>query len=93
MYKRTATSSEQTLPPGVVVGWTHNDLGTSIDLRLQSAHSKQALDEKRVDSHHFLMTHNQALLPAKYLLDMTGQVLPARQKPSIWRQIRNAFRK
>ncbi len=77
---------------GVVVGWTHNDLGTSIDLRLQSAHSKQALNEKRVDSHHFLMTHNQALLLAKYLLDTTGQVLPARQKPSIWRRIGNAFR-
>ena len=93
MAKRPANSSEQIQPPSVVVGWTHNDLGSAIDLRIQSAHSKQALDDKRVDSHHFLMTHNQALLLAKYLLDTTGQKLPARQKPSIWRRIGNAFRK
>lgn len=46
---------------GLVVGWTHNDLGTSIDLHFQSTSSKQALNEGRVDSHHFLMTHNQGL--------------------------------
>ena len=93
MATRPATSIEQVEPSGVVVGWTHSDLGTSIDLRIQSAQSKQALDDKRVDSHHFLMTHNQALLLAKYLLDTTGQKLPARQKPSLWRRIGNAFRK
>lgn len=72
---------------GVIVGWTHHDLGTSIDLRIQSATSKQALDEKRIDSHHFLMTHNQALLLAKYLLDATGQTLPLKVKPSMWRKL------
>lgn len=70
---------------GVVVGWTHHDLGASVDLRIQSAVSKQALDEKHVDSHHFLMTYNQALLLAKYLLDATGQSLPRKARPS-WRQ-------
>ena len=72
---------------GVVVGWTHQDFGTSLDLRIQSATSKQALDEKRVDIHHFLMTHNQALLLAKYLLDATGQTLPRKVKPSAWRKL------
>ena len=78
---------------GVVVGWTHNDLGTSIDLRIQSATSKQALDEKRIDSHHLLMTHNQALLLAKYLLDATGQTLPLKVKPSVWRKLFGARNK
>lgn len=72
---------------GVVVGCTHNDLGTSIDLRFQSTSSKQALNEGRVDSHHFLMTHNQALLLAKYLLETTGQSLPKRTRPSFWRRL------
>lgn len=81
---------EQTEPPehrGVVVGWTHNDLGTSIDVRIQSAVSRQALDENRVDSHHFLMTYNQALMMAKFLLDATGQSLPLRPRRSWWRRV------
>lgn len=72
---------------GVIVGWTHHDLGTSIDLRIQSATSKKALDESQVDSHHFLMTHNQALLLAKFLLDATGQTLPPKAKRSVWRKL------
>jgi hypothetical protein len=72
---------------GVVVGWTHNDLGNSIDLRIQSTTSKQAFDEHRVDSHHFLMTHNQALLLAKFLLDATGQTLPPKVEMPAWRRI------
>ena len=80
-------------PPGVVVGWTHHDHGASIDLRIQTAISQEALDQKRIDSHHFLMTYNQALLLAKFLLDTTGQSLPLRQRPSIWRRIYSRFNK
>jgi hypothetical protein len=91
MAKRPAGKTTESSPSaehrGVVVGWTHNDLGSSIDLRIQSTTSKQALDENRVDSHHFLMTHNQALLLAKYLLDATGQKLPEHQRASIWRRL------
>lgn len=79
--KRTEVPDD---PSGVVVGWTHHDLGSSIDLRIQSCRSKQALDSDDIDSRHFLMTHNQALLLAKYLLDATGQKLPQPQKLSIW---------
>ena len=98
MAESPAINTAQTPPPpieasGVIVGWTHNNMGTSIDLRIQSAHSKRALDDKLIDSHHFLMTHNQALLLAKYLLDATGQTLPAKQKPSIMQRIGNSLRK
>ena len=74
-------------PTGVVVGWTHHALGASIDLRIQSATSKRALEERQVDSQHFLMTRNQALLLAKYLLDATGQSLPPKTKRSAWRKL------
>lgn len=91
MVKRPQGKKTGTAEPddhrGVVVGWTHNDLGTSIDLRIQSAASRQALDEHRVDSHHFLMTHNQALLLAKFLLDATGQSMPLRTRPSLWQRL------
>ncbi len=90
MAKRPAKKNAQVAEPvehrAVVVGWTHHGLGSSIDLRLQSTTSQRALDDNQIDSHHFLMTHNQALLLAKYLLDATGQTLPQRVKPSIWRR-------
>jgi hypothetical protein len=91
MAKRPAKMKSKSDEPaehrGVVVGWTHNDLGTSIDLRIQSTVSRAALDENRVDGHHFLMTHSQALMLAKFLLDATGQSLPQKGKPSLWRRL------
>lgn len=88
-----ADETERDIRNGVVVGWTHQDFGASMDLRIQSAVSKQALDERQVDSHHFLMTHNQALLLAKYLLDATGQTLPKKTRPSPWRKLIGARNK
>ena len=85
--KKETENSEPAEYRAVVVGWTHHSLGTSIDLRIQSTVSKEALDDNQIDSHHFLMTHNQALLLAKYLLDTTGQTLPQRVKPSLWRRV------
>jgi hypothetical protein len=96
MATRTTKAETLTPPPsqtGVVVGWTHHDLGSSIDLRIQSAQSRQALENEQVDSRHFLMTHNQALLLAKYLLDATGQRLPVKQPRALWRRILGALRK
>jgi hypothetical protein len=91
MAKRPAKKITETTQSaehrGVVVGWTHHDLGTSIDLRIQSTVSQAALDEKQIDGHHFLMTHNQALLLAKYLLDATSQTLPPRPKTPLWRKL------
>ncbi len=91
MAKRPAKTKPENDEPaehrGVVVGWTHHDLGSSIDLRVQSTVSRAALDENRVDSHHFLMTHSQALMLAKFLLDATGQSLPQTRKPSLWRRL------
>jgi hypothetical protein len=91
MVKRPAKIKSENDEPvehrGVVVGWTHNDLGSSIDLRIQSTVSRAALDENRVDGHHFLMTHSQVLMLAKFLLDATGQSLPQKRKPSLWRRL------
>jgi hypothetical protein len=62
--------------PRVLVGWTHRDTPSGIDLRLQSTRSRIALENGQVESSHLLMTRNQALLLARYLLDVTGQTLP-----------------
>ena len=70
---------------GVLVGWNHSPCGNGINLRVQSAQSQVDLREGRIDAHHLLMTRNQALLMARYLLDTTGQTLDIPEKPHGWR--------
>ena len=70
---------------GVLVGWSHSPCGSAINLRVQSAQSQDALRAGRIDAHHLLMTRNQALLMARYLLKTTGQTLDIPEKPHGWR--------
>ena len=70
---------------GVLVGWSHSPCGSGINLRVQSAQSQDSLREGRIDAHHLLMTRNQALLMARYLLETTGQTLDIPEKSHGWR--------
>ena len=70
---------------GALVGWSHSPCGSGINLRVQSAQSQDALRAGRIDAHHLLMTRNQALLMARYLLETTGQTLDMPEKPHGWR--------
>ena len=70
---------------GVLIGWSHSPCGSGINLRVQSAQSQDALREGRINAHHLLMTRNQALLMARYLLETTSQTLDMPEKPHGWR--------
>ena len=70
---------------GVLVGWTHSPFGTGVNLKLQSARSKAALRDGEIDANHLLMTRNQALLLARYLLTATNQVFDMPERPHGWR--------
>jgi len=70
---------------GVLVGWSHSPCGPGINLKLQSAVSQADLREGKIDAQHLLLTRNQALLLARYLLDTTGQVLDMPERPHGWR--------
>lgn len=70
---------------GVLVGWTHSPCGSGVNLKLQSARSKAALSNGEIDANHLLMTRNQALLLARYLLSATGQELDMPERPHGWR--------
>lgn len=71
----------------VLSGWTHAKLGSNIELRVQSARSRFALDNNQFETHGVMMTRNQALLLAKYLLDATKQSLPEPSKCSLWNRV------
>jgi len=70
---------------GVLVGWSHTPCGSGINVRMQSAESQAALQRGQIDARHFLMTRNQALLLARYLLEMTGQAQELPERPHGWR--------
>jgi len=60
---------------GVLVGWSHAPFQRGIQLKVQSTCSEGAVP-RDIAARSYLMTRNQALILAKYLLDATGQRLP-----------------
>ncbi|MBB5685770.1 hypothetical protein [Sphingobium boeckii] len=75
-----------------LVGWTHNAMPNGIHLRIQSTRSNIALENDQLVSHDLVMTRNQALLLAQYLLDVTGQGIPKPRRPihALLRRFRRA---
>ncbi len=64
---------------GVLVGWTHSEFTGRIDLRLQTVQSTRQTGPTEPDSHHFVMTPNQAALLATYLFEVTHRNPPRRR--------------
>ena len=64
---------------GVLVGWTHSEFTGRIDLRLQTVQSTRQSSPSEPDSHHFMMTPNQAAVLATYLFQITHRSPPRRR--------------
>lgn len=73
------TSTERDIY-GVLVGWTHSEFANKLDLRLQTVQNSTALSQSEIDSHHIVMTPQQATLLANYLFTVTNQTPPRRAK-------------
>lgn len=71
---------------GVVIGWEHRAFAGNIDLTVQST-NKSRPSPGEVDKHHLLMTRNQALLLAHYLLRLTGNQPPAPQRRGLFARL------
>jgi hypothetical protein len=70
---------------GVVIGWKHRAFARNIHLTVQST-SKSRPTPDAVDIHHLLMTRNQAVLLANYLMRATGNELPTRRR-NLWQRL------
>lgn len=77
--------------PLALVGWTHLDMPNGLDLRMECARSRIALDNDLIEARHIVMSRNQALLLARYLLKVTGQSLPEEAKPTLWSKVKSAL--
>jgi hypothetical protein len=69
--------------PRALVGWQHRTITSGVEIELQSARSRVGLENGQIESRHYLLTANQALLLARYLLRVTGQEL-VREVPRGW---------
>lgn len=78
-------------PPIALIGWTHRELPNGIDLRIECARSRIALENDQIEHRDIVMTRNQALLLARYLLKVTGQSLPIEAKPGLWTKMKSAL--
>ena len=58
---------------GALVGWTHNDLGDRVLLRLESFRSAAEADQKDPDLYRLLLTKQQAVVLGNYLIKISGQ--------------------
>jgi hypothetical protein len=65
---------------GALVGWTHSEFNGRLDLRLQSARNLRGKKPGDIQTHHLLMTQNQALLLGNYLLKLSGRQPPIQRK-------------
>ena len=65
---------------GVLAGWTHSEFSGRLDLRLQTVRSSRRTAPADVDSHHIIMTKNQAAVLANYLYRVSGQTPPQRRR-------------
>ena len=74
---------------GVLVGWSHAPFQRGIQLKVQSTCSEGG-EVRDIAARSYLMTRNQALILAKYLLAATGQDLPERPREG---HIRRLFRR
>ncbi len=58
---------------GALVGWTHQEAGDRIMLRIESVRSTEAAEKHNPDMFRFLMTKQQAAVLGNYLVGLSGQ--------------------
>ena len=75
--------------PQAVVGWVHHPLPQGIELRVQTTSSIFALENHQIATTRLVLTRNQALLLATFLLKVTGHApddVPE-QRISLWSRL------
>jgi len=67
---------------GVLVGWTHQDMGKRLVLRMQSVNKPPPHSAEDVHTFNYIMDKNQAVQLGNYLFKLTGQTAPRKKKRS-----------
>ena len=70
---------------GALIGWTHENLGDRVMVRLQSTRTVGVEAETLPDEFRYFMTKNQAVVLANYLYAISERLPAPRRK---WRWFR-----
>lgn len=65
---------------GALVGWSHQDLGDRVMVRLQSTRSSEKGSDETLDEFRYFMTKNQAVVLANYLYGISGRLPQAKKR-------------
>ena len=71
---------------GALVGWTHQDHGERILLRLETVASREDIAKRRVDVARIMLTKQQAGIIANYLFKLSGAQPPDTSKQGFFRR-------
>lgn len=69
---------------GALVGWSHQDLGDRLMVRLQSSRTPVQGPEAPLDEFRYFMTKNQAVVLANYLYGLSGRLPSAKRRRWRW---------
>lgn len=72
---------------GALVGWSHQDLGDKLMLRIESVRSPAANEERDVDIFRLLLTKQQAGVLGTYLFELSGQTAPRAGDRSVLKRL------
>jgi hypothetical protein len=64
---------------GALVGWSHQEMGDRLMVKIETVASMQAADDHAPDVLRIMMTRNQAAILGSYLLSHSGLRQPERQ--------------
>ncbi len=72
---------------GALVGWSHQDLGEKLLLRIESIGSPAAVQEHAPDVLRLLLTKQQAGVLGNYLFEISGQTPPRKSDRSLLKRL------
>ena len=72
---------------GALVGWTHEDLGDRVLLRVQSMQPSAQAEAHEPDTLRLLMSKEQAALLGNKLMQIAGETPPSRREGSWFRRM------
>jgi len=70
---------------GALVGWTHQELGDRLMLKIETVQSMEAAETHRPDILRIMLTRNQASILGGYLVSRSG--LPQPERPGLLKRL------
>ena len=72
---------------GALVGWTHQDMGGRVMLKIESYENAETMNQSAPDQFRLFMTKQQAAVLGNYLMDISGETGSRRGQRSLFKRL------